>query len=136
MCLLYDGSTRRLTESGFMEKSGIEPATTGLKDIGLSPTPRRLHPNFLCSFPGYKPALPGWFKICVLVLCREHSKAHRKWFYGEAGNRTCDPLFTRHRFSPTPPTKKCDFSMGSNQYWAGSVYCCVCYTTAASHGIK
>ena len=43
MCLLYDGSTRRLTEGGFMEESGIEPATPGLQDIGLSPTPRRLH---------------------------------------------------------------------------------------------
>ena len=40
VCLLYDGSTRRLTESGFKEKPGIEPATPGLQDIGLSPTPR------------------------------------------------------------------------------------------------
>ena len=23
-----------------------------------------------------------------------------KWFYREAGNRTCDPWFTRHRFFP------------------------------------
>ena len=45
MCIyvLYDGSTQRLTESGFMEKQGIEPATPGLQDIGLYPTPRRLH---------------------------------------------------------------------------------------------
>ena len=43
MCLLYDGSTQRLTESGFVEQPGIEPATHGLQDIGLSPTPRRLH---------------------------------------------------------------------------------------------
>ena len=43
VCLLYDGSTRRLTESGFM-----------------------------------------WFL----------------WFYGEAGNRTCDPWFTRHSTYP------------------------------------
>ena len=42
MCLLYDGSTRRLTESGFMwfygffmEKPGIEPATPGLQGIAL-----------------------------------------------------------------------------------------------------
>ena len=41
MCLLYDGSTRRLTESGFMwfngfmEKPGIEPATPGLQGIVL-----------------------------------------------------------------------------------------------------
>ena len=38
------------------EKPGIEPATPGLQDIGLSPTPRRLlhrkyvlsHPHLLC----------------------------------------------------------------------------------------
>ena len=35
MCLLYDGSTRRLTESGFMEKPGIEPETPGLQGIAL-----------------------------------------------------------------------------------------------------
>ena len=41
MCLLYDGSTRRITESGFMwfhgfmEKPGIEPATPGLQGIAL-----------------------------------------------------------------------------------------------------
>ena len=41
MCLFYDGSTRRLTESGFMwfygfmEKPGIEPATPGLQGIAL-----------------------------------------------------------------------------------------------------
>ena len=41
-----------------LEKPGIEPATRGLQDIGLSPT------------------------------------------LGEAGNRTCDPWFTRRRFIP------------------------------------
>ena len=34
---------RRLTESSFREKPGIEPATPGLQDIGLSFTPWRLH---------------------------------------------------------------------------------------------
>ena len=29
------------TENCFMEKLGIEPATPGLQNIGLSPTPRR-----------------------------------------------------------------------------------------------
>ena len=37
----YHGNTQRLTEIGFMEKPGIEPATPGLQDIGLSPTLRR-----------------------------------------------------------------------------------------------
>ena len=31
------------TESGFMERPGLEPATPGLQGIGLSPTLRRLH---------------------------------------------------------------------------------------------
>ena len=57
----------------FKEKPGIEPATTGLQGIAL------IHYTF-CGFPVYKPVPPGWFKICVLVLCREHPKAHRKWF--------------------------------------------------------
>ena len=35
MCLLYDGSTQRLSESGFMEKPGIEPATPGLQGKAL-----------------------------------------------------------------------------------------------------
>ena len=33
------------------EKPGIEPATPGLQDIGLSPTPRRIHYLFI-SFHG------------------------------------------------------------------------------------
>ena len=37
------GTPEGSTESGFMEKPGIVPATPGLQDIGLSPTPRRLH---------------------------------------------------------------------------------------------
>ena len=43
MCVFYDGNSRRLNRSGFMEMPGIEPATPGLQDIRLSPTPRRLH---------------------------------------------------------------------------------------------
>ena len=40
-CWFYDGNTQMLTESGFMEKPGIESATPGLQGIGLSPTPRQ-----------------------------------------------------------------------------------------------
>ena len=36
------GTPEGSTKSGFMEKPGIEPATLGLQDIGLSPTPWRL----------------------------------------------------------------------------------------------
>ena len=43
VCWFYNGNTQRLTESGFMDEPGIEPATPGLQDIGLYPTPRRDH---------------------------------------------------------------------------------------------
>ena len=72
----YVGNTQRLTKSGFMEKLGIEPAAPGASFGG---------------FPWNKPGQRGWFKICALVLCREHPKPHRKCFFGETGNRTCDP---------------------------------------------
>ena len=35
MCWFYVENTQRLTESGFMEKPGIEPATPGLQGIAL-----------------------------------------------------------------------------------------------------
>ena len=36
------GTPEGSTESGFMEKPGIEPATSGLQGIALSTTPRGL----------------------------------------------------------------------------------------------
>ena len=42
LCVYFmTGTPEGSTESGFMEKPGIEPATPGLQHIGLSPTPRR-----------------------------------------------------------------------------------------------
>ena len=44
LCVYFmTGTPEGSTESGFMEEPGIEPATPGLQDIGLSPTQRRLH---------------------------------------------------------------------------------------------
>ena len=44
LCVYYmTGTPEGSTKSGFMEKPGIEPATPGLQDIGLSPIPWRLH---------------------------------------------------------------------------------------------
>ena len=43
ICVYFmTGTPEDSTKSGFMEKPGIELATPGLQDIGLSPTPRRL----------------------------------------------------------------------------------------------
>ena len=38
----YVGNTQRLSESGFIKKPGIVPATPGLHETGFSSTPRRL----------------------------------------------------------------------------------------------
>ena len=44
LCVYYmTGTPEGSTKSGFMEKPGIEPATPGLQDVGLSPIPWRLH---------------------------------------------------------------------------------------------
>ena len=62
----------------------------------------------------------------------------RKWFYGEAGIRTCDPWFTRHSAYPLHHGIHlffCGFSLGSNQYWAGRVYdLCVYYMAGTPEG--
>ena len=51
--LLYDGSTQRLNESGFMEKPGIEPATPGLQGIALIHyTTGASQKNLFVAFPG------------------------------------------------------------------------------------
>ena len=44
VCWFYDGNTQKLTESGFMEKPGIEPVTPGLQD--------RLLPYTTAAFRG------------------------------------------------------------------------------------
>ena len=55
VCWFYVGNTQRLTESGFMEKQGIDPVTPGLQGIRLSTTPWRLRHT----------EKPGCFKIYV-----------------------------------------------------------------------
>ena len=61
LCVYFmTGTPEGSTESGCIEKPGIEPPTPGLQDIG-----NPLH--LFCGFPGYKPVLPSWFKICMLV---------------------------------------------------------------------
>ena len=75
-----------------MEKPGIEPATPGLQDKAIPYT-------FFVAFLGINQFRQVGLRF-LLVLLWEHPKAHRKWFYGEAGNRTCDPWFTRHSAYP------------------------------------
>ena len=66
--IIYDGSTRRLTESGSIEKPGIEPATPSLQDKGLSPTPRRLHCKVI-TFCGFSMGRNQYWAGRVYDLC-------------------------------------------------------------------
>ena len=69
------------------EKPGIEPTTPGLQDI-----------HIFVAFLSRKQFRRVGLRY-VLVLRREHPKAHQKWFYGEARNRTC-AWIKRHRLIP------------------------------------
>ena len=51
------------------EKPGFEPATPGLQDIGLSPTPQRLLFLFVAVFLGYNQYRPGGFMVLWFFLC-------------------------------------------------------------------
>ena len=102
------------------EKPGIEPVTPGLQDIGLSPytTAGELGIVVCGRVPWLYQYWPGGFMLFV-VLCPgtpegstgsgSDFKASQKTGQrlkvssdrlGEAGNRTCDPWFTKHRFIP------------------------------------
>ena len=63
LCVYFmTGTPEGSTESGFMEKPGIEPATPGLQDIGISPTPRRrLRRETRCLRTGILPRLSDKF---------------------------------------------------------------------------
>ena len=73
VCWFYDGNIQRLTQIGFMEKLGIDPATPGLQDIGLSPTPRQLLPTYAmgeCSKHSKSSILE--IQIFKLVICQQN----------------------------------------------------------------
>ena len=84
-----------------MEKPRNEPATLGLQGIALIRYTKAVaFPELLfCGFPVYKPFPLGWFMIFVLVVGREHPKAHRKWFMEKPGIKPVTPSIG---LSPTP----------------------------------
>ena len=57
--------------------------------------------NFLWLFHGWKTVLgrEGLWFVC-LSYDGNSRRLNRKWFYGEAGNRTYDPWITRHSAYP------------------------------------
>ena len=60
------------------------------------------NPTF-CGFPWVETSTAGRvYDLCVYYMtgAPEGSLKVVLWFYGEAGNRTCDPWFTRHSAYP------------------------------------
>ena len=72
LCVYYmTGTPEGSTESGFMEKPGIEPATPGLQGIALIHYTSGLlwfTRQKKTTFPGWKPVPPGGFMICVFII--------------------------------------------------------------------
>ena len=123
LCVYYmTGTPEGSTESGFMEKPGIEPATPGLQGIALihytktkraslkkkKKKKKKILKKTFCGFPWVETSTARRvYDLCVyymtgapegspkVVLC-----GFMFFFYGEAGNRTCNPWFTRHSAYP------------------------------------
>ena len=70
LCVHYmTGTPEGSTESGFMEKPGIEPATPGLQGIALIHyTTGASKKKLFVAFLGINQFCRVGFKICVLVL--------------------------------------------------------------------
>ena len=102
------GTPEGSTESGFMEKPGIEPATPGLQGIALIHyTTGASLPKTFCGFPWVETSTARRvYDLCVYYMTGAPEGSPKVvlcgflWFYGEAGNRTCDPWFTRHSAYP------------------------------------
>ena len=68
------------TESGFMEKPGIEPANPGLQGKKL-----------FCGFPGYKLVPPGWFKIVCWFYVGNTQRLTESGFMEKLGTEPATP---------------------------------------------
>ena len=69
LCVYYmTGTSKGSTESGFMEKPGIEPATPGLQGIALIHYTTGASLKLFVAFPWVETSTgPGGFMICVFI---------------------------------------------------------------------
>ena len=95
------GTPEGSTEGGFMEKPGIEPVTPGLQGIALIHYTTGASQSF-CGFSmGSNQYWAGRvYDLCIYYMTGTPEGSIESVFYGEAGNRTCDPWFTRHSAYP------------------------------------
>ena len=72
VCVYFmTGTPEGSTESGLMEKPGIEPVTPGLQDIVFFLTPRRLSLEYRCCITVYFQCVykrASWKISCYIVL--------------------------------------------------------------------
>ena len=74
LCVYYmTGTPEGSTESGFMEKPGIEPATPGLQGIALihftTGASKVVLKKLFVAFPWVENSTgPGGFMICVFII--------------------------------------------------------------------
>ena len=129
VCWFYVGNTQRLTESGFMEKPGIEPATPGLQGIALIhyTTGASKKTKFFVAFPWVETSTgPGGFMICVFIIWRELPKAQPKVVLWRSRDSNLRPLVYKKIF--------CGFPWVETST-AGRVYdLCVYYMMRAPEG--
>ena len=90
------GTPEGSTESGFMEKPGIEPATPGLQGIALihyttGGLLKLYGSKTFCGFPGYKPVPPGWFKIVCLFYVGNTQRLTESGFMETPGIEPATP---------------------------------------------
>ena len=89
LCVYFMTGTPEVSnESGFMEKPGMEPATPGLQNICLSPTPRRLHITF-CGFSMGSNQYLG--RVCVFYDGNSQ-RLNRKCFLWRSQESNLRPL--------------------------------------------
>ena len=99
------GTPEGPTESGFMEKLGIEPATPGLQDIGFSPytTAASLlnYHKLVVAFLGSNQFRQVVLRfVCWITTGTPKGSAKVVLWRRRESNPGCDPWITRHRFIP------------------------------------
>ena len=99
------GTPEGSTESGFMEKPGIEPATPGLQGIALIHYTTAASCGFSKKSCGFSMGRNQYwagrvYDLCVYYMTGTPEGSTESGFMEKPGNRTCDPWFTRHSAYP------------------------------------
>ena len=82
-----------------------------------------LKKNLFVAFPWVETSTgPGGFTFVCLLYNGNSRRLNRKWFYGEAGIRTCDPWFTRHSAYPLHHGASLVIYFGDSQFRRNGIF--------------